>query len=542
MNSKLYPNGKSNPLGGIKLTSVGRKPAKDEMLMMRALGGMNVAQFVSFNPITEKCPSLTSRFSAIAGKLSSDPVNPKETIHRVLDNSGDGTVNIRSFTNERHQGNPFIVGLSDVDDILVQVEDLARRGYTTIVHETINVNDGGLNCVYAHGHVECLTGATPRGVENCDETVAVFNYKDFIKFVHTVYGPSYLPDRIAAFLGAIDKRVEFSLHPKRRGVRNSHLIIWEESTGSEHIDSEKEQLLQERSHQWPNSVSRLIGDKVFGLLEAEAALRSSPPFAKNMESFTLRIGVPKTTVFLKHPEAPIFQFGTPTGSGKVWTRTCPKVQLPGKYPTWPYWVDPMSVLYTDESRENELASCIIQEGVDAKISGAAMVLKTGELKIEGTTGFGDRFMEGRDSPSFEYLLSTPNDYKEPGKVRCADSSEVIEKKILRDLCAAWGIFRIYFGCGKNGIRFEWAHDGQCLWILQLHVEQPQSLARVIFEGEPKNGWLTFKAGQTLDDLRKLVITAKEEEKGICIKAKIGITSHIADVCRKAKIPTIIDNM
>ena len=540
MNSKLYPHGKSDHLKGIKLTSVGGKPAKDEVLMMRALEGMNIAQFVSFNPITDQCTALTSRFSAIAGKLSSDPMDPKEVVRRVLDNSGDGTVNIRSFTKERHQGNPFIVGLSDVDDILAQVEDLARRGYTTIICETIDVNDGGLNCVYAHGHVECLTGATPRGVENCDETVAVFNYKDFIKFVHTVYGPSYLPDRIAAFLGAVDKRVEFSLHPKRRGVRHSHLIIWEES--DEPTDTAKDNLLQNRTHQWPNSISQLVGDKVFGLLEAESALCSSPPFAKNTENFTLRICVPKTTVFPKHPDAPIFQFGTPTGSGKVWTRTCPKVQLPGKHPTWDYWVDPMSVLYTDKFLENELASCIIQEGVDAEISGAAMVLKTGELKIEGTAGYGDRFMEGQDSPSFEYLFSTPNDYNEPDKIGCVFGSEVMKRKILRDLCAAWGIFRTYFKGDKNGIRFEWAHDGHCLWILQLHVEMPESTAWVIYDGEPKNGWLDFESGMSLSDLRAMILVAKEKDMGVCIKAKIGITSHIADVCRKAKIPTVINNM
>ena len=373
-NPEVYPYG---PIGGvIDWTAVssdeGGLPAKDSVLMVRATSGMNIAQFVSFNPITDELPTLTSRFSAIAGKLSSAKMDPRETIQQVLDNSGDGTVNIRSFTNKQHQGNPFIVGLKDVDDVVARVEDLARKCYTTIVHETIDVNDGGLNCVYAHGHVECLTGATPRGVENCEENVAVFGYSDFIAFVHTVYGPSYLPERIAAFLGAVDKRVEFSIHPKRRGVRHSHLIIWEES--DEPTDAAKEILLRNRTHRWPNSASQLVGDKVFGLLETEAALRGCAAFSKVAENFTLRIGVPKTTVFPAHPNMPFFQFGTPAGSNVIWTRTCPKVQLPGKHPTFSFWADPMALLNQDYASNKELASCIVQEGVNAKISGAAMGL------------------------------------------------------------------------------------------------------------------------------------------------------------------------
>ena len=55
-------------------------------------------------------------------------------------------------------------------------------------------------------------------------------------------------------------RVEFSLHPVRRGVRHTHTIIWQfEEVGAPRSN---------RRVFWPNRFSQFIGDKAFGLLVA----------------------------------------------------------------------------------------------------------------------------------------------------------------------------------------------------------------------------------------------------------------------------------
>jgi hypothetical protein len=55
-------------------------------------------------------------------------------------------------------------------------------------------------------------------------------------------------------------RVEFSIHPLKRGVRRDHTIIWEmEKAEPIHLAGDVD---------WPNRFSQLIGDKAFGLLVA----------------------------------------------------------------------------------------------------------------------------------------------------------------------------------------------------------------------------------------------------------------------------------
>jgi len=90
-------------------------------------------------------------------------------------------------------------------------------------------------------------------------------------------------------------RVEFSIHPLRRGFRREHTIIWElEDVGEVHTETEVV---------WPNNFSRYIGDKAYGPLIADL----------------LGLPVPKSTVFGRNV-AP-FRFGCETGSSEVWVRT-----------------------------------------------------------------------------------------------------------------------------------------------------------------------------------------------------------------------------
>jgi hypothetical protein len=165
-------------------------------------------------------------------------------------------------------------------------------------------------------------------------------------------------------------RLEFSLHPVRRGYKQTHTIIWEAQTTDVDTLSAKPQ--------WPNSFSSLIGDKVFGLLIAEA----------------IGFCIPKTLVVCR-AVAP-FQLGQKTGSDVKWLRTAPKVPEPGFFPTVRNWTDPFRLLKDDI--DERVAAVMIQDEVSPAFSGALLSRSEGPPILEGVAGYGDQFMLGRSVP------------------------------------------------------------------------------------------------------------------------------------------------
>ena len=84
------------------------------------------------------------------------------------------------------------------------------------------------------------------------------------------------------------------------------------------------------------------------------------------------------------------------------------------------------------------------------------------MLIEGTSGFGDAFMVGEQTP--ETL---------PHEVR-ADVAHVYERA----------------SAVLGPVRFEWVHDGREVWVVQLHKGASISQGRVIVPGDaPK--WHRF---------------------------------------------------
>jgi hypothetical protein len=81
---------------------------------------------------------------------------------------------------------------------------------------------------------------------------------------------------------------------------------------------------------WPNRFSRFVGDKVFGLLVADA----------------IGLAVPRTTA-VSRKIAP-FAFGLSTESCEWWTRTAPTEQVPGKFTTRRGWTDPFDLLRRED--------------------------------------------------------------------------------------------------------------------------------------------------------------------------------------------------
>jgi hypothetical protein len=447
--------------------------AKDDRLMELA-ERFNVAQFVSFSAGAEPavrnyriydCPP-DAEFTGITAAID------------TLLKASAGSVNVRSFRVGQDKGNPFKYGITTTESAVATVRKLAAEGYSTIVNETIDVNDGGVSGVMFGGILEFTPFDTPRGVEK-PGTVSV-PYQLGVSIMSTIYG--FQPDLVEK-AGA---RVEFSVHPMRVGFRRGHTLLWE----IEHVESVD---LVPRII-WPNRMSRHIGDKAFGLLIAHL----------------LDLPVPKTTV-ISRAVAP-FEFGRPTGTTEFWMRTCPREPQPGRFPTWFGWHDPYMVMAAEDPDGAAIASVLAQEGVAAAYSGASLPEREGRDRVEGVGGRGDEFMQG---------------------IR---KSEHLPAHVIRDVQDLAARARKVLG----PVRLEFVHDGNMAWVVQLHLTSSEYRPGVISPGMPENGWLEFDPASGLAQLSHLISRARHESRGVRVVAPVGITSHVGDLLRRAGIPARLD--
>lgn len=435
----------------------------------------NVAQFVSF------APNLQQRYVRIHNYEPNHPFeNIESAIKILLESSPDNSVNVRSFTPENPKSREFIYGLQRVDDVVAAVVRLASGGLYTIVNETVNIDDGGVSGVALGEVLEVAPGDTPRCVEK--EGTASFSREMGLRLLEKVYHfrPSLDFDP--------DLRVEFSIHPLRRGFRHDHTIVWElENVGPTHASAEM---------RWPNRFSRFLGDKAFGLLIADM----------------LDLPVPATTVFARH--LPPFTFGKQTGTGETWIRTCPVVQDPGHYTTQRGWCDPFKLMNNEDPDGIRIASVLAQEGIDAAFSGSLIVQANGEVKIEGTRGYGDKFMVGQ----------VELDVLPKGTLDCA-------RQLYEDATKHLG-----------PVRMEWVQDKDGKgWIVQLHRGKTTSQGSVIHKGEASR-YHRFEVSQGIDELRKLITQVQGRGEGIILVGHVGVTSHLGDLLRKAEIPSRVEQI
>ena len=398
--------------------------------------------------------------------------DPAVAVDALLAAATAGSVNVRSFRAGAARGGPFSYGLTRRDDVLAVLRSRAAEGLHTIANETVDVHDGGVSGVAQGGLVEFAPGDTPRAVER-PGTVAL-GHAAAVALLETVYG--FRPD----LEPAPGERVEFSVHPLAAGFRRAHTVLWErEPAGPAALA---------RRLAWPNAFSRFLGDKAFGLLVAD--LHGLP--------------VPATTVVGRRV-AP-FCFGRPTGSGERWLRTCPAEPVPGRFPTRRGWSDPFALLAAEDPDGTRLAAVLAQEGVAARWSGAAMPAAGGGLLVEGVEGFGDDFMLARAAPV-------------PLPSRVADDV----RRLGARAAAALG-----------PVRFEWAHDGDQAWVLQLHLATVAASATTISPGTPAR-WHRFDPAEGLERLRDLIASVPAGE-GVELTGDVGVTSHAGDLLRRAAIP------
>lgn len=438
-----------------------------------------LASFGNIAQFVSYSPALESRFSRVRGYSENYKFDSlSSAISELKEKSKSGTVNIRSFYPDSPKSQEFHYGLGDVKEAVMRVQNLAKKRLFTIVNETIEIDDGGVSGVVFGGVWEFAPLDTPRCVERP--------------------GTAELPDQLAQRLlervyGFIPKvptsnnlRFEFSIHPERRGYLGDHTILWER----EHIESDgiKPEI------RWPNRFSKFIGDKAYGLLIADS----------------LGLPVPNTLVISRNV-AP-FSFGRETGSHEHWIRTCPSEQIPGKFSTFKGWHDPFKLMQTEDPNGDQISSILSQNGVHSAFSGAVHTSMKGQPIFEGVAGEGDEFMLGRSAPR-----TVPPEIK----------GDILDlRKRTEELLGP--------------VRFEWAHDGAQGWIIQLHVGKSPSSGRTIFPGAPKEWvYLSGRSESPLEILRESTSRLKEDNLGVVLLGDFGVTSHIADVLRKEKIPSIL---
>lgn len=442
---------------------------KDQSLDELARIG-NVAQFVSYTPSGH---SPRQEYCRIAGY---EPNQPFQSVHfglsKLIENSPEGTVNLRSFTPDSPRSQDFHYGLSDLTQIEALVQKMSAQGLYVIANETVDVSDGGVSGVIQGGVVEFAPDDTPRCVEKGGTASLPLDWA--LSLIETIYG--FPVQTVDAGRG----RLEFSIHPKPRGWRRTNTIMWE----YERSDSAPAMA----AVKWPNRFSRLIGDKAFGLLIAQM----------------VGLSVPRTTCISRRI-AP-FTFGEPTSSKEVWTRTCPSEQEPGRFTTVKGWVDPFRLLAAEDPKAEVISSILCQAAVPATFAGAAIMDARGEVVVEGAAGEGDRFMLGQKTP------------------------ERLPRNITEDVRDAYKLAKERLG----PVRFEWVHDGECVWVVQLHKGATDSAASTLVPGEAER-WETFDVSSGLEELRSL-LDRLPSGVGVRIRGEVGLTSHVADLLRKHRRP------
>src|SRR5204863_807107 len=128
--------------------------------------------------------------------------------------------------------------------------------------------------------------------------------------------------------------------------------------------------------------------------------------------------------------------------------------------------EPDRPLQTEDPEGHAIASVLAQESVNAQWSGALLSQPDRTIVVEGTSGFGDRFMVGERAP------------------------ESLPRQVHTDVLRAYDHARSALG----PVRFEWVHDGREVWIVQLHKGASLSEGRTIVPGDAAR-WHRFEVSR-----------------------------------------------
>lgn len=160
------------------------------------------------------------------------------------------------------------------------------------------------------------------------------------------------------------------------------------------------------------------------------------------------------------------------------------------------------------SDSGRISSVLIQDEVPARYSGAVLTSSEHDAIVEGVAGFGDELMLGRQQPG----------------------------GLPHDLIALVMQLHLDLNSKIGGLRAEWAFDGIDVWTLQLQPEAALSAGMTIVAGTPTHE-VDFDLDEGLSGLKELVSIVANTTAGIRIRGGVGMTSHIADLLRRHRIPS-----
>jgi hypothetical protein len=175
------------------------------------------------------------------------------------------------------------------------------------------------------------------------------------------------------------------------------------------------------------------------------------------------------------------------------------------------WADPFTLLQAEDPDGRVVASVLRQDAVTAGHSGAAIIGADGHLMIEGRPGAGDRLMLGLDRP-------------EPLPAFVTEEVEAVHRRLSTTL---------------GPLRLEWVHDDRRAWVVQLQLGATQTTGSVLVPGDASN-WVEFRVQDGIERLRKRLDSLGRDE-GLVLVGEIGVTSHIADLVRRAGMPARLSN-
>jgi hypothetical protein len=82
------------------------------------------------------------------------------------------------------------------------------------------------------------------------------------------------------------------------------------------------------------------------------------------------------------------------------------------------------------------------------------------------------------------------------------------------------------------------HDGERAWIVQLHRGGTGTTEQVVVPGDAEE-WVRFEVSAGIEHLRRL-LDSLDEGVGVTVIGEIGLTSHVADLLRKARRPSRLE--
>jgi hypothetical protein len=490
---------------------MGKRLLKDQVLAEIVQRGGNVAQAITYGPDGKQ------RFHWIRGVDPDFVFKSIEQGVKAILATGARFVNIRTYTPDAPDGNPFFFGRKGFVDtpkrVAAKVRQMMKEGYYVIINEQIDIMDGGFSGVVFGDVAEFASGHTPRCVDDERVACAVLPRSMLPRLVDTVYGkPFSIPY-------PPEYRVVFSVHPGPVGYFRQCQVIWQ----AEAMDAGV--LPSACSPRWPNQFSKDMGDKAYGLLMA----------------LFLGLNVPRTRV--ESRILPRFSFGHWTGSKEVkWIRTCPRVQEPGLFTTRhgqidtfhlvqqedPVCVDVACIALREKNasernvdvavcprpQHRRLAGIIVQDAVDPLYSGAVITDASGEPIIEGIPGKGDPFMVGE---------------------RAQESLPVHVRAAVRGVweCASASL---------GPVRFEWVCDRDYnIVVVQFHRGETSTFGDVLvqWEKEPIR-WEVYRTEWGLEQFRPLCERAEAEGFGIVLQTNLGVTNHFVDNLRRHGIASRLE--